>query len=169
MLQYTHVTVRFTLRCIATVWVSGPSAVIPSVRPSVFLRRQGIQRLCGSGFARSRKQSRRLRSVKMADDGAFGTKTSGKGPGTLAVPAVPPDQPLLHDAIRFREKFDDYLAKVKLLAVKNGESSPRVATLVDYPLHELPALNVAAPDYATRLESRLRLNLTLEIWGGRNL
>ena len=81
----------------------------------------------------------------MADDGAIGTKTSGKGPGTLALPQVPPDQPLLHDAIRFREKFDDFLAKHKLLAVKNGETSPRVATLVDYPLHELPALNAAAP------------------------
>ena len=87
----------------------------------------------------------------MTDDGAFGTKTSGSNPGTLALPQVPPDQPLLHDAIRFREHFDDYIAKRKLLAVSRGSTSPRVATLVDFPIDELPAINPAAHDYATRL------------------
>ena len=49
----------------------------------------------------------------MADDGATATKTSGRDLSTLALPKVPPDQPLLHDAIRFRERFDDYIAKRK--------------------------------------------------------
>ena len=56
--------------------------------------------------------------------------TSTKLSTAQALPDVPADGPLLHDAQNFREKFDDTLAAHDLLAVARGEEPPAAAAIV---------------------------------------
>ena len=64
--------------------------------------------------------------------------TSTKLSTAQALPDVPADGPLLHDAQNFREKFDDTLAAHDLLAVARGEEPPAATAIVDYPMDTLP-------------------------------
>ena len=91
----------------------------------------------------------------MATHDAKSDVTSGRKPSTLSLPDVPADQPLLHDAIAFREKMDDILSQLGLLGIAGGADSLRIAALIDYPIDELPPLVPTAHDYAARAESRL--------------
>ena len=96
----------------------------------------------------------------MATHDAKSDVTSGRKPSTLSLPDVPADQPLLHDAIAFREKMDDILSQLGLLGIAGGADSLRIAALIDYPIDELPPLVPTAHDYAARAESRLKMMVT---------
>ena len=81
--------------------------------------------------------------------------TSTKLSTAQALPDVPADGPLLHDAQNFREKFDDTLAAHDLLAVARGEEPPAAAAIVDFPMDTFGALPPStSPSYAKELHAR---------------
>ena len=87
--------------------------------------------------------------------------TSTKLSTAQALPDVPADGPLLHDAQNFREKFDDTLAAHDLLAVARGEEPPAAAAIVDYPMDTFGALPPStSSSYSKELHERIKCAVT---------
>ena len=76
------------------------------------------------------------------------------------LPDTPSTQPLYHAAVAHMVKVEERLSQNGVLAVIKGEPSPRTTTLIDMPLHRLPAVATTDPGYASVLRTRLQWETT---------
>ena len=73
-----------------------------------------------------------------------------------ALPQFPGEEFLAHEGTKFMDLAKPILAKMKLLAVANGQMPAAAAMIKDFDLTKLPSLPHTHRDYTRREETRIK-------------